>query len=456
MIRRMDAEKRGTAPTEHGGASPTGAAPRRRSLRSFTLDAVLFVLILGGAALLGFVPYRLEVAAARHEVQRKVLAVGRLKAEEVTRWLEERRADVLGAATGPQIALDVERWRNLSRADPVRREWVRGRLRRFRDLGGYAEVALAGLDGDVVLTSGAEGSDLAGLRRDDVRRAVATDAVVFSPISRVGDAIVMDAIAPLTAADARAARVVGALIYRIDVRASLYPIVRAWPTNSPSAEAFLVEWDAGSVRYLSDLRFLERAALTTKSVTDPRRVALGALRGARGLVEGLDYRGVPVLAWVDAVEGSPWIMVSKIDQAEVYAPLRDYLWIYLAFLTVAAVTAGVTTLMRQRAAREASLRREHDATVRYVEALEAAEAEREKLIASLTRALDDVKTLSGIVPICSSCKRIRDDAGYWKQVESFLAEHTEARFSHGVCPECARRLYPELATTPAPPAKPAG
>ena len=126
------------------------------------------------------------------------------------------------------------------------------------------------------------------------------------------------------------------------------------------------------------------------------------------------------------------------------------------FAAVAAVTAGVTTLMRQRAAREASLRREHDATVRYVEALEAAEAEREKLIASLTRALDDVKTLSGIVPICSSCKRIRDDAGYWKQVESFLAEHTEARFSHGVCPECARRLYPELATTPAPPAKPAG
>jgi hypothetical protein len=414
-------------------------------LRSIVLEALLFVLIVGGAALLGFLPYRLEVGAARHELQRKVLAVGRLKASEVTRWLEERRGDVLGAAIGPQIALDVERWRAGARAEPERRRWVHGRLRGIKEVGGYADAAVAGLDGELILTAGPEGASLPGLRRDDVRRAVATDDVVFAPVGRVGDAIVMDAIAPLTAADERGRRVVGGLILRIDVRASLFPIVRYWPTNSPSAEAFLLERDGDAVRYLSDLRFRKDAALTSRRTSESGPLAARAVGGARGLVEELDYRGVPVLAWVDAVEGSPWLLVSKIDQAEVYAPLRDYLWIYLAFLAVAAVTAGVTTLMHRRAVREALLRREHDATVSHVEALEAGKAEREKLIRSLRRALDDVRTLRGIVPICASCKRIRDDAGYWKQVEAYVTEHTEAQFSHGVCPECAKRLYPELA-----------
>jgi hypothetical protein len=65
---------------------------------------------------------------------------------------------------------------------------------------------------------------------------------------------------------------------------------------------------------------------------------------------------------------------------------------------------------------------------------------RRRLDAALLR----VKTLSGLLPICASCKRIRDDQGYWSQIESYLKKHTEADFSHGLCPECAVRLYPEM------------
>jgi hypothetical protein len=62
----------------------------------------------------------------------------------------------------------------------------------------------------------------------------------------------------------------------------------------------------------------------------------------------------------------------------------------------------------------------------------------------LDQAIASVKTLSGLLPICASCKRIRDDQGYWSQIESYLKRHTEAEFSHGICPECVVRLYPEL------------
>ena len=74
-----------------------------------------------------------------------------------------------------------------------------------------------------------------------------------------------------------------------------------------------------------------------------------------------------------------------------------------------------------------------------------AEAEREKLIGELQEAVGNVKTLRGLLPICMSCKKVRDDKGYWNQIEIFIRGHYEAAFSHSICPECEKKLYPELA-----------
>jgi HAMP domain-containing protein len=72
------------------------------------------------------------------------------------------------------------------------------------------------------------------------------------------------------------------------------------------------------------------------------------------------------------------------------------------------------------------------------------EKEKEKLIEELQASLNKVKLLSGFLPICASCKKIRDDKGYWKQIEAYIKDHSEAEFSHGICPECAKKLYPDL------------
>ncbi|MBF0496971.1 MAG: PAS domain S-box protein [Deltaproteobacteria bacterium] len=87
---------------------------------------------------------------------------------------------------------------------------------------------------------------------------------------------------------------------------------------------------------------------------------------------------------------------------------------------------------------------EFQAVSRDIAERKQAEEEREQLIIQLQRALAEVKTLSGLLPICSSCKKIRDDKGYWNQLESFLAEHSDVVFTHGVCPECAQKLYPQF------------
>jgi len=74
----------------------------------------------------------------------------------------------------------------------------------------------------------------------------------------------------------------------------------------------------------------------------------------------------------------------------------------------------------------------------------AAEVERECLVHELQDALSHVRTLRGILPICSACKKVRDDDGYWEQIESYIYKHSDAGFSHGICPDCAKRLYPDI------------
>jgi PAS domain S-box-containing protein len=81
--------------------------------------------------------------------------------------------------------------------------------------------------------------------------------------------------------------------------------------------------------------------------------------------------------------------------------------------------------------------------IRDISERKAAESERDKLIRELQDALVRVNSLSGLLPMCASCRKIRDRQGGWQDLESYIREHTEADFTHGICPECRRRLYPE-------------
>jgi len=81
--------------------------------------------------------------------------------------------------------------------------------------------------------------------------------------------------------------------------------------------------------------------------------------------------------------------------------------------------------------------------IRYAIERKQLENEKENLISELQESLAKVKLLSGLLPICASCKKIRDDKGYWNQVETYLLEHSQAKFTHGICPECGKKLYPE-------------
>ncbi len=82
--------------------------------------------------------------------------------------------------------------------------------------------------------------------------------------------------------------------------------------------------------------------------------------------------------------------------------------------------------------------------MRDITEIKKAESERNAVIEELEQALAEIKTLRGFIPICANCKNIRDDEGYWQQIEEYIRDRSDAQFSHTICPECAKKLYPEL------------
>lgn len=166
------------------------------------------------------------------------------------------------------------------------------------------------------------------------------------------------------------------------------------------------------------------------------------VNGAEAL-QALQQPDAPALAILD------WMM-PELDGLEVVRQLRAVPTErppYLIILTVkgskediiAGLDAGANDYLTKTFHPEELLARVE--VGRRMVALGEALADK---VDELGRALDQIKTLRGIVPICASCKMIRDDKGFWTQVEAYVSAHTEAQFSHGICPKCAEQLYPEL------------
>jgi hypothetical protein len=147
-----------------------------------------------------------------------------------------------------------------------------------------------------------------------------------------------------------------------------------------------------------------------------------ALSGESGTIIGLDYRGETVLAAYEPVRELDLGIVAKIDLDEVRAPfIRAGL--LSGLIAIVAIVAGSVFFVR--------------ITNPLLEKLE-------ETIAGLRDALTSVKLLSGLLPICASCKKIRDDRDRWRILEEYIGDHSEAQLSHGICPDCMQKYYPDL------------
>ena len=216
--------------------------------------------------------------------------------------------------------------------------------------------------------------------------------------------------------------------------------------------------------------------------------SLDALKGNTNTRIVRDYRNIPVLSSYTPLEiqGLNWVLLSEIDVEEVFEPLESLKVtsiIFLVFISLFIVLYGVLfsrkinialrTLQQgintiekgdlthkltivtkdefgnladsfnKMAQNLRNTMASKDELSHEIEQRKLAELEKEKLIDKLQESLAEIKTLRGILPLCSFCKKVRNDKGYWEQVDIYIQKYSEANISHSVCPECAEKYYPE-------------
>jgi hypothetical protein len=153
-----------------------------------------------------------------------------------------------------------------------------------------------------------------------------------------------------------------------------------------------------------------------------------------------------VVAWVLVLYAV--VLILEYFQYRQKFIIQYELFLFVLFailLTWFAFFGGfVSNLRRQLRAQNIEIQKAQEEIKVEIEERRRAQADKDNLIIKLQDALTKVKTLSGLFPICSSCKKIRDDKGYWNQIESYIRDHSNAEFSHSICPDCAKKLYPDM------------
>jgi PAS domain S-box-containing protein len=647
---------------------------------------LIFAILALGIVVGGTFYYRHYERQFRAAAEHQLAAIADLKVEELMQYRKERLWDAVTFLNNDAFSVLVQRF--LKDPDDVDAQWqIQEWAGKLMATDQYDQVRLLDAQGVTRLSSPVGLPPVSSIVSQRIPEILRSDQVTFQDFYRNehDQRAYLDIIVPIFE-EQDANRPLGVFYLRIDPDKYLYPFIKLWPTPSQTAETLLIRRDGNDAMFLNELKFQTNTTLNLRIPLANQDVpAVKAVLGQEGIVEGTDYRGVPVLAALHAVPDSPWFLVARMDTAEVFAPMRARLWQVVVMICVLLFGSGACvglvwrqqrsrfyraqyesaealrrsetkfrtlydstrdavmlldtkgffdcnqatlamfgcvtreefcskhpadvsppkqldgtdslTLANQRIATalkkgsdhfewmhkranagetfpaevllsameldgkpvlqavvrditerkqmEEKLRQlsraveqspasivitDHAGNIEYVNpkfiqvtgyilaevlgknprilksgemspegygmlwqtittgkewrgefhnkkkngelywesasispirdlagrvthyvavkeditARKQNEAERDQLIRDLQDALANVKSLSGLLPICASCKKIRDDEGYWSQVEGYIQKHSDATFTHGMCPDCLKKLYPDL------------
>ncbi len=302
---------------------------------------MIFLGLSLGISAMAYRFYLSDRSEIKNKIQQDLSAIADLKANLIMSWRKERLADAIVIRNTQQVAQQVQDYLN-NPSDPGLTQALLALMTTLKDQNGYASVLL--LDTTQKLRLGTQGDDLSGhCDQACFTAALKSREVVFSDLYRSSPEgrIRSDLYIPLLLNARTGWTVNGIMVLRIDPYRFLYPIVQSWPTPSQSAESLIVRQEGDQVVYLSELRHRRNSALSfSLPLATPRLPAAVVARGNVGVMEGVDYRGVPVVAALRTIPGTPWYLVAKVDSSEILTPLRERAWVVAIVTTLLIVIAG--------------------------------------------------------------------------------------------------------------------
>lgn len=314
--------------------------PGDDSKPAFIFALIFFVLAMGIVAT-GYVYYWNYERVFRAEADQQLSAIAELKVGELVQWRKERLSDAAVFHNNPAFTQLVRR-SLASPADADAQRQFRAWLGKYQTHFQYDRVFLLDAQGGVRMSVPGSPVPVAAVISARAVEVLRSGQPVFQDFYRheLNQRIYLALLVPVRD-EADGNRPLGVLVLRIDPATYLYPFIKRWPVPSETAEMLLIRREGNEAVFLNELRFQTNTALTLRSsLANTDMPAVKAALGQEGLVEGLDYRGVPVLAALRAVPDSPWFLVAHRDVAEVFAPLRTQLWQVTALIVVLLLGAG--------------------------------------------------------------------------------------------------------------------
>jgi PAS domain S-box-containing protein len=301
------------------------------------------MIISASSILLGYLYYKSQKARLLKDKNLELSAIADLKVSQIAQWRNERLSDaVLIGENTPFTKLLYEYLHSKDNANLS--PDIRASLKSVTRSNEYKNILLIdsiGMvrgyypDKDTLL-----GDHLKVLLPDlfKLKSGILTDLHRTNNVSYIH----LDLVIPLINTWQKDSSVFGLLAIRIDPKEILYPLVQAWPVPGKTTESLLVRQEGDEILYLSELRFKKNSQLELrKSLSEEKLPEAMAVRGIEGTLDGIDYRGAAVLAAMRKVPGSPWYMVAKVNQSEVFTALNEQMTMIIIIIILFILTIGL-------------------------------------------------------------------------------------------------------------------
>jgi PAS domain S-box-containing protein len=328
----------------------------------------LFTVLAMGIFLVGFLYYRNYEQHFRLGVEQQLSSIAELKIEEIMQWRKDRLSDANSLYKNDAFTELVQRLIN-NTPDAGGASWqLKEWLGKIQSSYGYKQILLVDRQGIRKMLINGKDDYTYAVELKNLAEILKNKVVTFLDFHRdsPGKPIHLSIMVPVLFSQSNTA--IGAILFIIDPDDYLYPLISRWPTPSRTAETLLVRRDGDDVLFLNELRFKKDTALNLRYPLNMERLpAAAAAKGTEGIMEGIDYQGVPVIASLHKVADSLWHMVARIDISEAYAPLREQLWtiIFLAVFLFTGAGSGIWILFQRQTTR--SIRNQIEAADKLAE-----------------------------------------------------------------------------------------
>ncbi|MGE5804268.1 MAG: PAS domain S-box protein, partial [Ignavibacteria bacterium] len=302
---------------------------------------MLFILLVIVISIAGIYYYGFALRQEKIKAYNTISTLARLKVSQISKWREERLGEAKFIQSNSQFKRLVSGYLKYPQFYTMKNDIVEW-LRPIKENHEYVNISIIDTSGETI--SLFKESDSLNIRDKILyNTSLNTKEVILSGFYKndSSNEVGMGSFVPLFLPEINKGNTFAVLELRINPRIDLYPLIELSPIASKTAESFIVEEQEDSVVFLSDLKFRKNSAVSFKLPLSTKKLpAAMAIKGMKGIYEGIDYNGVEVLADLNRIPRLPWYIISKINLNEVYAPVREQAFYILTGVLTLILLSG--------------------------------------------------------------------------------------------------------------------